>query len=59
MVTLLGMRLSGGPHPLLSSTFNDHRVENCPMLWLLNQFQEAVIGWIWRYVGVKAFQKSS
>lgn len=59
MLTLLGMRLSGGPHPLLSSTSNDQRVGNCPVLWLLNQFQETGIGSTWRHVGMQAFQTSS
>lgn len=31
MKTLLGMCLSGGPHPLLSSRSEDQRVGNCPV----------------------------
>ena len=44
MITMLGMCLSRGPHPLLSSTFKDQRVVNRPVLWLLNQTQSTGIG---------------
>lgn len=40
MITLHGMHLSGGPHPLLLCTSKDQRVWNCPVHWLLNQIQQ-------------------
>lgn len=65
MVTLLGMRLSGKPPPLpsLPPAFCEPHLmipglEIAPMLRLLNQPQEPVIGWRWRYAGVKAFEIS-
>lgn len=39
MITMPGMRLSGGPHPRLSSRSKDQRVGYCPVHWLLNQIQ--------------------
>lgn len=44
MITLLGMCLSGGPHPRLSSTSKDQRVGNCPCA---PAAQSAPVDWDW------------
>lgn len=60
MITMLGMRLPGVPHPLLFSTFKDQRVGNRPVHWLLNRIQLTGIGLPQRTRGaMQAFQTSS